>query len=138
MASSGGASSPDWGEWPLCGVNEIGDPGAYGFLLGDGDWPFRGFVVRRNGRWFAYANICPHARHPLDMLPDEFLVQDGSMIRCMSHGAQFVPETGECVFGPCVGTRLLSLEVRQDSDGQIFVRAPESLRDEFLSAWSGW
>ena len=92
---------------------------------------------RRNGEVFAYANICPHARHPLDMLPEEFLAQDGSMIRCMSHGAMFLPETGECVFGPCVGASLLRLEHRLDDDGCIHVRAPDSLRDDVLANWSG-
>ncbi len=127
----------EWPEWPVCRVDDIDDPGALGFLVGEGDWPFRGFVVRRGGRLHAYANVCPHARHPLDMLPDEFLVRDGSMIRCGSHGAMFVPETGECVIGPCVGARLLRLEVREDEQGHVIVRAPASLRDEHLSEWSG-
>ncbi len=126
-----------WPEWPVCRVEDIDDPGARGFLVGDGDWPFRGFVVRRDGRLYAYANVCPHARRPLDMLPDEFLIGDGSMIRCSSHGAMFVPETGECVFGPCVGARLLRLEAREDAQGRVIVRAPASLRDERVSAWSG-
>lgn len=127
----------EWPEWPVCRVEDIDEPGALGFLLGDGDWPFRGFVVRREDKLYAYANVCPHARHPLDMLPDAFLVRDGSMIRCGSHGAMFVPETGECVIGPCVGARLLALEARQDADGYVIVRAPASLRDARLSAWSG-
>ena len=125
-----------WSEYAVLRLDELADPDAKGFEVGDGDWPFRAFVVRRGSDVRAYANICPHARHPLDMLPDAFLVQDGRMIRCASHGALFRTENGECVAGPCVGARLLSLDVRVE-EGVIFVRAPESMRDEILTGWSG-
>jgi len=131
------ASPVEWAEWPICRVADIEEPGARGFMVGDGDWPFRGFVVRSGDGVFAYANVCPHARHPLDMMPDQFLAREGTMIRCGSHGAMFVPETGECVFGPCVGARLLRLDARVDESGAVLVRAPDSLRDEWLSAWTG-
>jgi len=127
----------DWAEHAVCRLDDLEDPGAKGFLVGDGDWPFRGFVVRHDDGISAYANICPHARHPLDMLPDEFLARNGSMIRCSSHGALFKPENGECVVGPCVGASLLSLDVRVDDGGAVLVRAPVSMRDEALSGWSG-
>jgi len=126
---------PEWPEWPICSFDAIDDPGARGFLVGDGDWPFRGFVLRRDGELFAYANICPHARHPLDMRPDSFLVKDGTLILCGSHGARFVPESGRCVYGPCVGASLLPLAVRIDERGDVRVRAPDSLRDEWLAGW---
>jgi len=93
--------------------------------------------VRSGDGVFAYANVCPHARHPLDAMPDYFLAREGTMIRCGSHGAMFVPETGECVFGPCVGASLLRLDVRVDERGHVLVRAPDSLQDERLSAWTG-
>ena len=125
-----------WQEWPACQLDDLDDPGARSFLAGDGDWPFRGFVVRDGDEVFAYANVCPHARHPLDMLPDAFLAQDGTMIRCASHGALFRPRTGECVAGPCVGARLLRLDVRLDG-GCVVVTAPESMRDERLAEWTG-
>ena len=126
-----------WTEHVVCRLDDVADPGARGFLVGDGDWPFRGFVVRHAEGISAYANICPHARHPLDMLPDEFLARDDSMIRCSSHGALFMPGTGECVVGPCVGAHLLSLETRVDASGDVWVRAPDSMRDEALGGWTG-
>lgn len=137
MAGDGSGPASAWQEWPVCRLDELANPDARGFLVGDGDWPFRGVVVRSGDGVFAYANVCPHARHPLDMLPDEFLAQDGSVIRCASHGALFAPETGECIAGPCVGAHLMSLESRLDEDGTVLVRAPESMRDERLTAWSG-
>jgi nitrite reductase/ring-hydroxylating ferredoxin subunit len=125
-----------WQEWPVCRLDDLDDPGARSFFAGDGDWPFRGFVVRDGNEVFAYANVCPHARHPLDMLPDAFLAQDGTMIRCASHGALFRPRTGECVAGPCVGANLLRLDARLDGD-RVFVTAPGSMRDERLAEWTG-
>ena len=118
----------DWPEWSVCSLDDVCEPGARGFCVGEGDWPFRGFVARQGGEIFAYANICPHRRHPLDFLPDEFLVDDGKLIRCSSHGALFETATGFCVTGPCRGERLLALASRVDEAGNILVTAPDSLR----------
>jgi len=119
----------DWPERSICGLDELDDPGAKGFYVGDGEWPFRGFVIRKGAEIFAYANICPHRRHPLDMLPDAFLVDDGRMIRCASHGALFSPETGMCLTGPCSGRSLMKLEARIDADHIVRIQAPDSLQE---------
>ena len=119
----------DWPEWPVCRRSELGDPGGRSFEVGGGTWPFRGFVIQLKGELRAFANICPHLSHPLDMLPDEFLVDEGELIRCASHGALFDADSGECVFGPCVGQSLLALDAEVDADGRVIVRAPASLRD---------
>jgi nitrite reductase/ring-hydroxylating ferredoxin subunit len=118
-----------WPEWPVCRFDELRDTGARGFYVGEGEWPFRGFVVRQGPDLFAYANVCPHRRHPLDGTPDDFLVDEGRLIRCASHGALFSPETGLCLIGPCQGKNLLRLEVRIDQSGLVVVRAPASLLD---------
>ena len=119
----------DWPERPICGLDELDDPGAKGFYVGDGEWPFRGFVIRKGAEIFAYANICPHRRRPLDMLPDAFLIDDGRMIRCASHGALFSPETGMCLTGPCAGRSLMKLEARIDADQIVRIQAPDSLQE---------
>ena len=114
-------------------LDELGDPDARGFFVGNGDWPFSGFVVHRNGRLYAYANICPHRHHPLELEPHAFLIDNGSLIRCTSHGALFVPETGNCLAGPCTGRSLIALSCRAKPDGAIWVNAPATLRDQHLS-----
>ncbi|MCC5795292.1 MAG: Rieske 2Fe-2S domain-containing protein [Chromatiales bacterium] len=113
-------------EWPVCGEDELGDPGAHAFETGDGDWPFRGFVVRSQGGLYAYANVCPHRQHPLNLVGDDFLTPDGTLLRCASHGAMFEIATGHCVLGPCTGQALISLPVRV-ADGRVLVTAPDSL-----------
>lgn len=120
-----------WPEWTVCARADLDDPGARGFETGSGDWPFRGFVLLRDGEIHAYANICPHRRHPLDYPPDNFLAEGGQLIRCASHGAIFEPESGLCLAGPCGGQSLLKLECREEQ-GMIKVRAPDSLQDPGL------
>lgn len=131
MADNAGA---DWPEWPVCTLTAVEASGAVGFLVGDGDWPFRGFVVSDGETLRAYANICPHRQHPLDATPDQFLVDEHTLIRCGSHGALFEPRTGKCVFGPCAGDRLLRLPLRISDSGEVLVRAPDNLHEAIGSA----
>ena len=107
-------------------LEDIADPGCREFAIGDGDWPFRGFVVRQGDDVFAYQNFCVHAGHPLNWKPDEFLTKDKSALMCASHGALYKISSGECVGGPCRGRALrkVMVEIR---DGIVYVRGPTSL-----------
>jgi nitrite reductase/ring-hydroxylating ferredoxin subunit len=96
----------------ICPLHELADPGAKGFTMGEGDWPLRGFVVRRGAAVRAYLNHCPHAGFPLNHSPDSFLAPHAPLILCAMHGALFDMETGECVTGPCPGLALRALPVR--------------------------
>lgn len=117
----------DWPEHAACRLDQLPDPGAREFFVGEGDWPFRGLVVRRQGQVHAYANNCPHKNHPLNLADDDFLVKvpgGGELLHCASHGALFVPENGLCVVGPCAGRSLTRLACRV-ADGVVLVRAPD-------------
>lgn len=104
-------------------LSELDDPGCREFRIGEGDWPFKGFVVRRGEEVFAYQNYCMHVGHPLNWRPNEFLNQDGSLIVCASHGALYEIDSGVCVSGPCPGKILRAIEV-EVRDGNIVVRGP--------------
>lgn len=95
----------------ICALHDIPEEGSRGFAIGGGDWPLRGFVVRTRSSVRAYVNHCPHAGHPLNLLPDRFLTPDGALILCSSHGALFEKLTGYCVSGPCVGRALEAIDV---------------------------
>ncbi len=99
---------------------EIDDPGCREFTVGDGDWPFRGFVVRRGAAVYAYENYCMHVGHPLNWVPGKFLTGDNTAIVCASHGALYAIDTGECFSGPCKGDSLrrVACEVR---NGDVWV-----------------
>lgn len=98
----------------VCRLTELEPHGARGFTIGAGDFPLRGFVVRVGEDVRGYVNRCPHAGHPLDLLPQRFLTPDGTLIVCGSHGALFEKASGLCVAGPCVGRSLtpVPLELR--------------------------
>jgi nitrite reductase/ring-hydroxylating ferredoxin subunit len=108
-------------------LDELTDPGCKEFQIGDGDWPFRGFVVRKGDEVYAYQNFCVHVGHPLNWMPDRFLTRDETSIICASHGAQYEIDTGLCFAGPCIGKSLrkVDIEVR---DGVVYVTGPTSLR----------
>jgi len=98
----------------VCALSELGEDGARAFTIGGGDWPLRGFVVRAGAAVRGYVNRCPHAGHPLNLLPHRFLTTDATLIVCASHGALFEKDGGYCVAGPCAGRSLtrIALEVR--------------------------
>jgi len=113
MSSQAGTRTIDL-ERVVCRLSEVERHGARGFTIGGGDFPLRGFVVRVGEGVRGYVNRCPHAGHPLDLLPQRFLTPDGALILCASHGALFEKASGQCVAGPCVGRGLtpVPLEVR--------------------------
>jgi nitrite reductase/ring-hydroxylating ferredoxin subunit len=77
------------------------------------------FLVNWHGEHRAYINRCPHAGTPLDLWPNEFFTEDARHLICATHGAIFVPDTGACVGGPCIGARLFSLRVDRQADTVI-------------------
>ena len=107
-------------------LQELDDPGCREFQIGDGDWPFLGFVVRQGDKVFAYQNYCAHVGHPLNWSADKFLTKDKSAIICASHGATYDIETGRCFAGPGSGgsLRRVDVEVR---DNVIYVTGPSSM-----------
>lgn len=95
----------------LCALSELPEGTCRGFTLGSGDWPLHGLLVRAGEEVCAYVNRCPHAGHPLNLRPNDFLSPDRALILCHSHGALFEKRTGLCVAGPCAGRSLERLRV---------------------------
>lgn len=115
----------------ICRLSDLEGDAARPFTIGRGDWPLRGLVVRTAHGVHAYVNRCPHAGHPLDLVPGRFLTADGLLILCSSHGALFEKSTGLCVAGPCPGRSLtrVPLEVHSGlvmlGPGVTLAGAPE-------------
>ena len=112
-------------QFTVCALADMTDPGSKEFRLGEGDWPFRGFVVRKGEDVFAYQNFCMHVGHPLNWQPDSFLTPDGLQIICASHGAIYEIESGVCISGPCPGKILRSVPaVIRNGDVIVSVAVP--------------
>jgi nitrite reductase/ring-hydroxylating ferredoxin subunit len=85
-----------------------------------GDERKRFFAVRKNGRYYAYRNNCPHAGAPLNWNTNRFLTYDNQFLLCSLHGALFEIESGHCVDGPCKGERLTKVPF-EVVDGRIVI-----------------
>ena len=79
------------------------------------------FVIRHDGIAHAYLNRCAHVAMELDWQPGQFFTNDKSALICASHDAQYLPDTGECISGPCPrGAKLIKLDI-EEKNGQIFL-----------------
>ncbi|HEX6928617.1 MAG TPA: Rieske (2Fe-2S) protein [Gammaproteobacteria bacterium] len=112
-------------EFEICPLDAIADPGAREFEIENSQGlQWFGFVVRKGGEVYAYANSCPHTGAMLNWGPDRFLTRAGNRIMCGVHGAVFEIETGYCTDGPCRGQSLRSLDARVEG-GIVKVMRPE-------------
>ncbi len=72
------------------------------------------FVVLFEGQYFAYLNRCGHIAVQLDYMPGDFFSDDGRFLVCATHGAEYAPDTGACLGGPCFGVGLDPLSISID------------------------
>jgi nitrite reductase/ring-hydroxylating ferredoxin subunit len=79
-----------------------------------------GFVVRCNGSVHGYVNQCAHVPVALDWQEGDFFDLERHYLICATHGAQYQPETGFCVMGPCKGRSLQKLDI-VEHDGKIYL-----------------
>lgn len=101
----------------LCASTEIPENSAKAFRRDDEQSVF---VVRKNGHFYGYINNCPHADWPLNLAPDQFLDLNKKYIQCSNHMALFEISSGNCVAGPCVGSRLERLDI-QLKKGELWI-----------------
>ena len=103
----------------LCAIGDIPDRGSKGFPPAPGS--FVGlFAVREGAAIRVYVNACPHIGIALDWVPDRFLSDDGTLIVCPTHGAEFRVEDGYCIRGPCQGDTLEAVAFEIE-DGAVLV-----------------
>lgn len=83
------------------------------------------FVIRYDGVAHAYLNRCAHVAMELDWQPGQFFTLDKTALICASHDAQYLPDTGECISGPCPsGSRLVKLAIEEKNDTIFLCQAP--------------
>lgn len=104
-------------------ADRLGEKETVKFRIGRGRRAPEGFVVRYQGRLYAWRNECRHVPMTMDWVENRFLSRDGCWIQCSTHGALYELDTGLCVAGPPAGKRLHALDVGIE-DGRIVVRVP--------------
>lgn len=118
------ATTPDPAEMraiPLCLADAVEEGRARGFDPED-DGQDSVFVVRTQGVLRAWRDACPHiGGAPMAWRKDEYLNAKATRIVCHAHGAEFLPESGLCVQGPCVGKRLTAVPVEINETGLLCV-----------------
>ncbi|MDE3735362.1 Rieske (2Fe-2S) protein [Metapseudomonas resinovorans] len=96
----------------LCTLDAITDGGALA-LNTELDGRTQALVlVRRGEDVWGYRNRCPHFSVPLDFRPGEFSTYRSQVLMCAHHSALFRFEDGQCIEGPCEGSRLDAVPVR--------------------------
>ena len=97
----------------ICNIDDLSEASSRGFSVQLDGESIVGFVVQKDGLFYAYLNTCPHTGAPLDWVEHQFLDLDGALIQCAVHDARFVIEDGECIAGPCAGESLQKLHIIQ-------------------------
>jgi nitrite reductase/ring-hydroxylating ferredoxin subunit len=88
----------------LCNSGDLVDGGlAVSFDVVHGGQTCRAFAIRYRGQVHAYLNRCSHVAMELDWQPNRFFDDSGNWLLCSTHGAAYLPHTGECAGGPCRG-----------------------------------
>ncbi len=77
------------------------------------------FVIRHNGKIYAYLNHCAHLSVELDWIEGQFFDTSGVYLICAAHAATYEPDTGRCISGPCVGAFLIPINV-EERGGNIY------------------
>ena len=77
----------------ICRTREVQEEEVRGFVLarvagdagspGSEPWPI--MVTRKGGKFYGYENACPHGGTRLDIVPGEFLDEEGNFIACGKH-----------------------------------------------------
>ena len=107
-----------------CPTSLLGPGESATFRLRCGEGAVDGFVINHAGNFYAYVNRCAHAGTSLDMWPNEFFTEDGRHLICATHGAIYLPDSGECIAGPCPGARLTRLPLGVE-EGRLTVSCQE-------------
>lgn len=116
----------------ICEVAEVQEEDVRGFVLArlEGQkiapWPI--LVTRKGGKIYGYENVCPHSGSRLDVVPGQFMDEEGNFLRCGLHGALFDLDGGQCFIGPCQGKALNPIHLIIDEGDVCITGVP--LTDE--------
>jgi nitrite reductase/ring-hydroxylating ferredoxin subunit len=114
---------------PIARTTDIAPGHTKKFVLDCDGREIEGFVLNVGGAFHAYVNRCRHVPMGLDWVENQFFTEDGQFIQCATHGAYYVPDTGECIAGPPCGKSLVRVPIEIDGD-VILGACPGPLPDD--------
>ena len=111
----------------LCNSGELAEGGqAIAFDVVYAGQTCRAFAVRFRGTAHGYLNRCTHVAMELDWQPNRVFDATGQWLLCASHGAAYLPDTGQCAGGPCQGG-LVKINL-VDYDGVVYWQTAYNLK----------
>lgn len=114
------------GGTPVLRAGELADGASRKFVLEHDGRKIDCFVVRFRGMLHAYVNECRHIAMTLDWVENQFFTEEGDLLLCPTHGALYLPDTGECIAGPPCGKSLRVVRLVEAS-GWIWALPPEAI-----------
>ena len=114
---------------PIARTDELHPGQTRKFVLACDGREVEGFVLNVGGAFHAYVNRCRHVPMGLDWVENQFFTEDGQFIQCATHGAYYLPDTGECIAGPPCGKSLVRVPL-EIKGGTIFAGSPGPLPDD--------
>jgi len=73
-------------------------------------------VIKRGKKYCGFKNVCPHQGRRMDYAAGQFLLGETGNIICPAHGAEFNPDNGLCINGPCLGQSLVSVYIQANEE----------------------
>lgn len=108
----------------ICRADELDEGRSIKFRLTDAERTLDCFAVRFAGVAHGYVNECRHVAMTLDWVENQFFTEDGTHLLCPTHGAWYLPDTGECIAGPPCGKSLHRVPL-VERDGDLFALPPQ-------------
>jgi nitrite reductase/ring-hydroxylating ferredoxin subunit len=101
---------------PIARLSELAPGHTKKFVLDCDGREIEGFVLNVAGAVHAFVNRCRHVPMGLDWVENQFFTEDGQYLQCATHGAYYLPDTGECVAGPPCGKSLVRVPITIEGD----------------------
>ena len=114
---------------PIARTTDIAPGETKKFVLDCDGREIEGFVLNVAGAFHAYVNRCRHVPMGLDWVENQFFTEDGQFLQCSTHGAYYLPDTGECIAGPPCGKSLVRVPISIEGD-VILGACPGPLPDD--------
>jgi nitrite reductase/ring-hydroxylating ferredoxin subunit len=90
----------------IAAVKDLKEGHSLKFEIPRKDRKSEAFIVKKNGKFYSYLNLCRHWTVGLDFDDNDFFSEDKEWLVCKNHGAIYEPATGICSGGPCGGAAL--------------------------------